>query len=96
MSAVHNTIGKWDQEGTPGLDEFLVHYRSDDNIWWMVSCGHHLNLFESAIEEIDRLQGILDNIRAVCDQHEECDGGDCTPGMIIHDIRLTWGEDNYA
>lgn len=35
---------------TPPLREFLSAYREDDNIWWMISCGHHQNLFEDAVE----------------------------------------------
>lgn len=38
---------------TPALDEFLLAYSADDNWWWRVSCGHHQNLFEEAV---DRMQ----------------------------------------
>lgn len=35
---------------TAPLMDFLAAYYEDDNIWWSIGCGHHLNLFESAIE----------------------------------------------
>jgi hypothetical protein len=44
-------------EATPPLDEFLTDYNDNDNIWWAMSCGHHMNLFDAAIERIDELTG---------------------------------------
>jgi hypothetical protein len=41
---------------TCGLTEFLMAYEKDDNIWWMVACGHHQNLFEAAVERIEELE----------------------------------------
>lgn len=37
---------------TPPLDEFLAEYEQDDNCWWRMACGHHLNLFEEAVERM--------------------------------------------
>jgi hypothetical protein len=39
-----------DDPGAPTapLEDFLAAYAQDDNIWWRISCGHHLNLFEMA------------------------------------------------
>lgn len=42
---------------TAPLSEFVAAYERDDNIWWVVGCGHHQNLFDAAIEEIERLRG---------------------------------------
>lgn len=28
----------------------------DDNLWWVVGCGHHVNLFEAAVVEIEDLR----------------------------------------
>ncbi len=39
-----------DPDVTPSLDDFLHDYEADTNIWWTLSCGHHLNLFEAAVE----------------------------------------------
>lgn len=35
---------------TAPLEDFLVAMALDDNTWWRVSCGHHLNLFDAACE----------------------------------------------
>jgi hypothetical protein len=45
-----------DSDPTPPLAEFLVEFEQDDNIWWRIGCGHHLNLFEAAVEEIEQLK----------------------------------------
>jgi len=39
-----------DPEVTPPLDEFLREYEQSPNVWWGMGCGHHLNLFEAAVE----------------------------------------------
>lgn len=44
---------------TANLDAFLTAYESDDNIWWMIECGHHQNLFEAAIDRIEELTNAL-------------------------------------
>lgn len=41
---------------TAPLDEFIAAYAEDDNWWWMLSCGHHQNLFEEAVERIETLE----------------------------------------
>lgn len=38
---------------TPPLGEFLERFNSDDNEWWRIECGDHLNLFEAAVAERD-------------------------------------------
>lgn len=38
---------------TPPLDDFLAVYNDDDNEWWRIECGHHMNLFEAAVDERD-------------------------------------------
>jgi hypothetical protein len=37
---------------TPKLDDFLVEYEQDDNVWWRLACGHHMNLFEEAVSRM--------------------------------------------
>ena len=37
------------QAPTAPLDEFVAAYNDDDNLWWRVGCGHHLNLFDEAV-----------------------------------------------
>jgi DNA-binding transcriptional MerR regulator len=41
---------------TPALGVFLAALREDSRLWWRVNCGHHLNLFEAALDEIQRLR----------------------------------------
>jgi hypothetical protein len=48
------------QVPTAPLDEFLVAYAEDPNLWWRIGSGHHLNLFEMAIE---RLDSIVDEVK---------------------------------
>lgn len=38
---------------TAPLNEFLLAYGDDDNWWWRIGCGHHMNLFDAALERID-------------------------------------------
>jgi hypothetical protein len=36
---------------TAPLEDFLIAMAIDDNTWWRISCGHHLNLFAAACEK---------------------------------------------
>jgi hypothetical protein len=38
---------------TADFDQFVAVYAEDDNWWWRIGCGHHMNLFDEAIERID-------------------------------------------
>lgn len=38
---------------TPTVDAFLAAEKADSNAWWRLESGHHLNLFEQAVEERD-------------------------------------------
>jgi hypothetical protein len=42
-----------DHAPTADFNEFVAAYNEDDNWWWRVGCGHHMNLFDEAIERID-------------------------------------------
>jgi hypothetical protein len=44
---------------TCSLDDFLPAYERDDNVWWMIECGHHQNLFDAAVERLYDV-GVLD------------------------------------
>lgn len=44
-----------DQEPTPALADFRRRYEADDNEWWRLGSGDHMNLFDDALDEIDRL-----------------------------------------
>jgi hypothetical protein len=35
---------------TAPLTDFLAAMAIDDNWWWRIASGHHLNLFEAAVE----------------------------------------------
>jgi len=41
---------------TADLDEFLEDYADDDNLWWRIECGHHMNLFDAAVERIQQTE----------------------------------------
>ena len=41
------------------LDEFRKAFEEDDNIWWRMGSGDHLNLLEEALELIDSLNESL-------------------------------------
>lgn len=40
------------QAPTAPLDDFITAMRYDDNWWWRIGCGHHLNLFEAALDRV--------------------------------------------
>lgn len=44
---------------TPPLDEFLAEYKSDDNTWWYLASGHHLNLFDAALDQLEQARAEL-------------------------------------
>lgn len=48
---------------TPSLAEFQRLQAEDDNLWWQVNCGHHLNLFEAATERVAELERELAALR---------------------------------
>ena len=48
---------------SPTLDEFLPKFRKDDNYWWALASGDHLNLFEDAIERMDAAEAALRHVQ---------------------------------
>lgn len=38
---------------TPSLDDFRTVYDVDDNVWWLLNCGHHQNLLDEALARLD-------------------------------------------
>jgi len=44
------------QAPTAPLDEFLEEFLLDENIWWRIGCGHHLNLLSEALEKLIELR----------------------------------------
>lgn len=40
---------------TARLDDFVLAYRKTDNLWWMIGCGHHQNLFDAAIDKLEEM-----------------------------------------
>ena len=41
---------------TPSLEEFRAEMEKDNNTWWALDSGHHLNLYEAALEALDAAQ----------------------------------------
>lgn len=55
MSAIREALERWEDSGhTPSLSDFLSVFESDDNVWWALSSGDHLNLFEAALAESEQ------------------------------------------
>lgn len=71
---------------TAPLAEFFAAYEEDDNLWWRVGCGHHMNLFDAAMEEIDRLKLQLKTAR------EALERGDRVNRDLL--AQLAGGRDN--
>jgi hypothetical protein len=44
---------------TPPLDEFIVAYENEANLWWRTDCGHHMNLFEAAVARMEKAEAEL-------------------------------------
>jgi hypothetical protein len=42
-----------DMAPTAPLDDFLGAYAHDDNLWWRIGCGHHMNLFDALLERVE-------------------------------------------
>ena len=52
------------KEATPSLEDFRAMEAYDSNVWWRLDCGHHQNLLDAALEEIDALQAALIRLTA--------------------------------
>jgi hypothetical protein len=53
---------------TAPLADFLEAWEADDNLWWRLAAGHHLNLFEAAIEKLDEATQANDEYEALLDR----------------------------
>jgi hypothetical protein len=61
-------------EPSPRLLKFLPQYKADDNEWWRLSSGDMQNLFDEAVDEIERLTDELE--RTVAAMKEGGDNDD--------------------
>ena len=52
-----------DWKQTPPLDEFNVMYDEDDNVWWRIGCGHHMNLYDAAVERYQTGEHVFAELR---------------------------------
>jgi hypothetical protein len=61
-----------DQDGATDVDGFLAAYAKDDNVFWRMECGHHMNIVDELIgriEDKDHLLAVrLDLISKLADQ----------------------------
>jgi len=48
---------------TPPLAVFRGLYADDDNVWWRMDSGHALNLYTEAVERIETLEMLLEEVR---------------------------------
>ena len=53
------------QAPTAPLAEFIEEYDADDNVWWMIGCGHHQNLFDAAVSELADERKLADDLADV-------------------------------
>lgn len=44
---------------TAPLSDFLLAYAKDDTLWWHLAVGHHLNLFEAAVDRMEEAEAEL-------------------------------------
>lgn len=88
-----------DEEGapTPSLADFLQVYDEDDNVWWRLSCGHHQNLLDEALERLDELGLVVRVLALWSDEdldHEDLlwsvRGDKVTLAVMCSDF-FTWG-----
>lgn len=75
---------------TPPLDDFLVAYENDANVWWRLQCGDHQNLFEDAVgrmiiaqTELRDLGDSIETLLNLCDRMQSHG----VPTMEIREIR---------
>lgn len=50
-------------EQTPSLEDFLAMEAVDPNVFWRLDCGHHQNLLDAAIDDIEKLRTVLADLR---------------------------------
>jgi len=55
---------------TPSLDEYAELAKLDPNLWWRMGPGHHRNLFDAALEEIEQLRKALEPFAVTHRAHE--------------------------
>lgn len=48
---------------TPTLEDFLAMEAVDPNVFWRLDCGHHQNLLEAAIDDIEKLRTVLADLQ---------------------------------
>jgi hypothetical protein len=54
-------------DATPPLDEFLTEFDENDNAWWYLSSGNHLNLFEEAVDKMQTAEAAVRRVQAALD-----------------------------
>ena len=52
----------WDdpKQPTPTWERFEELQKQDSNLWWRIGCGHHENLYDSAVAVIEQLRADRD------------------------------------
>jgi chromosome segregation ATPase len=69
----HRVVPVPDHDVTPPLDEFLVRYDENDNEWWRLECGHHMNLFEEAVDRMRAAEAevrrLLEDAKSMAEAH---------------------------
>lgn len=58
----------WDRSPTPPLDAVITALEADRNLWWVMGCGHHENLFDAAVDRMEQAESV---VKATTDLREE-------------------------
>lgn len=53
---------------SPTLTEFFPRYENDDNEWWALGSGDHMNLFDEAMERVESLRSVLGDLCAAAEK----------------------------
>ena len=76
-----------DWKQTPTLDDFAAMYDEDDNLWWRIDSGHHLNLYEAARERYEAAEVVIQAVRDAL--YEGCT---VPPGVDYDSFTVGWIE----
>lgn len=71
---------------TPSVDEFLEMEKQDRHLWWKIGSGRHQSLFDSAVEERDRLRIVLAKIKKTARTHRDIAPNYNIPEEVYEDV----------
>lgn len=91
MTGLSETYRRWrDTPSTPTLAEFLPVYEQDDNAWWYLDGGHHMNLFDDLLEQAKKDADTIGNLRRALYEAAVGGAGSCDGLRIDHQAGMAW------